>query len=111
MSDDRHQPSGRPADREISPLIGAVPVEGPPAILLALPWLFLVLLLAGPFALLLTIVVAMVAAVVLLAALAAIVASPVLLVRHVRAGRAPHAAPRPAKTTAPSPTTVSLPGF
>jgi hypothetical protein len=91
MSDDRHQ-SIHPADREISPLIGAVPVEGPPAILLALPWLLLVLLLAGPFALLATIVVALLAAALVIAALAAIVASPFLLVRHVRAVRARHTA-------------------
>jgi len=102
-------------DREISPLIGAVPVEGPPAILLALPWLSLVLLLAGPFALLATIVVA----VLVIAALAAIVASPFLLVRHLRAVRARHVAARehaePANPSAaagaPSPTSVSLPGY
>jgi hypothetical protein len=91
----RHQPT-RHADPEISPLIGAIPVEGPPAILLALPWLFLVLLLAGPFALLATIVVAMLAALLVIAAIAAIVASPFLLVRHLRADR-PHVEPLPAK--------------
>jgi hypothetical protein len=89
----RHQPT-RHADPEISPLIGAIPVEGPPAILLALPWLFLVLLLAGPFALLATIVVAMLAAVLIIAAVAAIFVSPFLLVRHLRAVRAGHAAER-----------------
>jgi hypothetical protein len=106
MRDDRHHPT---TDREISPLLGAVPVEGPPAVLLALPWLLLVLLLAGPFALLLTIAVAMVAAAAMLAAVAAIVASPVLLVRHLRAGRARRAEPRP--VTAPAPTSVTVPGF
>lgn len=120
MSDDRHQPTGRTMDREISPLIGAVPVAGPPAALLGLPWLFLVLLLAGPFALLATIVVALLAAVLVIAALAAIVASPFLLVRHLRAVRARHVAARehaeptnpPAATgRAPSPTSVSLPGY
>jgi hypothetical protein len=89
-----------PADREISPLIGAVPVEGPPAILLAIPWLFLVLLLAGPFALLATIVVALLAAALVIVAIAAILASPFLLVRHIRAVRARHNEPRPAKEPA-----------
>jgi hypothetical protein len=32
MSADRHQSTGRSMDRESSPLIGAVPVEGPPAV-------------------------------------------------------------------------------
>src|ERR1700754_1821924 len=111
----RHQHT-RHADPEISPLIGAIPVEGPPAILLALPWLFFVLLLAGPFALLATIVVAMLAVALVIAAVAAIVASPSLLVRHVRATQARHAAAREdaepekrpaAAGRAPSPTSVS----
>jgi hypothetical protein len=120
MSDDRHQPTGRTMDREISPLIGAVPVEGPPVILVAAPWLLLALVLAGPFALLITIVVAMLAAVLVIAALAAIVASPYLLVRHLRAVEARRAAarehtePENPPTVAgrhPSPTSVSLPGY
>jgi len=102
-------------DHEISPLIGAVPVEGPPAILLAVPWLFLVLCLAGPFALLATIVVAMLAVALVFCALAAIVASPFLLVRHVRAVRARRedAEPLPAKTAAAATgrRPISLPGY
>jgi hypothetical protein len=117
MRNDPHQPTGRTMDREISPLIGVVPVEGPPAILLAVPWLLLVLVLAGPFALLLTIVLAMLAAALIVAALAAIVASPFLLVRHLHAVRVRHAAePHPEKPAAvtgrvPSPTSVSVPGY
>jgi hypothetical protein len=94
----RHEPT-RHADPEISPLIGAIPVEGPPAILLALPWLLLVLLLAGPFALLATIVVALLVVALIVAAVAALVASPFLLVRHLRAVRA-NAEPAPAKEPA-----------
>jgi hypothetical protein len=117
MSIDRHQHIGN-EDHEISPLVGAVPVEGPPAILLALPWLLLVLMLAGPFALLATIVIAMLAVALVIAALAALVASPFLLVRHVRAVRARHAAER--EHAEPLPATeaavagrrpVSLPGY
>jgi hypothetical protein len=116
----RPQPTTRAMLREISPLIGAVPVEGPPVILLAAPWLLLALVLAGPFALLLTFVVALLAAVLDIAAIAAIAASPFLLVRHLRAVRARHAAAReraePENTPrvagrAPSPTSVSLPGY
>jgi hypothetical protein len=117
MRNDPHQTTGRTMDRELSPLIGVVPVEGPPAILLAVPWLLLVLVLAGPFALLLTIVLAMLAAALIVAALAAIVASPFLLVRHLHAVRARHAAePHSEKPAAvagrvPSPTSVSVPGY
>jgi hypothetical protein len=95
----RHEPT-RHADPEISPLIGAIPVEGPPAILLALPWLFLVLLLAGPFALLATIVVALLVVALIVAAVAALVASPFLLVRRLRAVRA-NAQPEPAPAKEP----------
>jgi hypothetical protein len=98
-------------DPELSALIGAVPVEGPPAILLAAPWLLLALVLAGPFALLFTFVVALLAAALVIAALAAIAASPFLLVRHLRAVRARHAASREAVGPAPTPTTVSAPGY
>jgi hypothetical protein len=112
----RHAPTGRTMDREISPLIGAVPIEGPPAILLAVPWLLLVLVLAGPFALLLTTVLVLLAAALVIAALAAIVASPFLLARHLRTVRArrEHVEATVAKEPAgvgrrPSPTSVSLP--
>jgi hypothetical protein len=39
---------------EIVPLVGFVPVAGPPAIFILAPWLALVLMLAGPFLLLVT---------------------------------------------------------
>jgi hypothetical protein len=42
---------------ETRPLIGVIPVAGPPVIVVAGPWLLLGLMLAGPFALLLTVVV------------------------------------------------------
>jgi hypothetical protein len=71
---------------EIVPLIGFVPVAGPPAVFVLGPWLFLVLMLAAPFAVLVTLVAVMVAAATVVAALAA---APYLLVRHYR-----HRAPR-----------------
>jgi hypothetical protein len=107
-----HSPTGHTMDREISPLIGAVPIEGPPAVLLAIPWLFLVLVLAGPFALLLTTVLVLLAAALIIAALAAIVASPFLLARHLRTVRArrEHVEKEPARVgRRPSPASVSLP--
>jgi hypothetical protein len=45
---------------EINPLIGAVPVEGPPVLLVLGPWIFLALMVAGPFAFLVVLVVAIV---------------------------------------------------
>jgi hypothetical protein len=74
---------------EIAPLIDCIPVDGPPLVFLLGPWLFLVLLLAGPFACLLAIVVSIiVTAAVLAAVTAAILAAPYLLVRHLRRHRA-----------------------
>ena len=85
MSDACHQSSrletaGAMLD-EIVPLIGAVPLYGPPLVFLAVPWLLCGLLLAGPFALLMTIVIALMAAGLLIVAIAA---APYLLVRQLR---------------------------
>jgi hypothetical protein len=77
---------------ELVPLIGFVPVGGPPVIFVLGPWLFLGLMLAGPFACLVALVVAMIVAATVLAALtAAVLGGPYLLVRHLRRARAPHA--------------------
>ena len=65
---------------------------GPPVVFLGAPWLFLALILAGPFAVLVTLVVALVAAAALVAGIAALLATPYLLIRrHV-------SIPRPAAT-------------
>jgi hypothetical protein len=76
---------------EIRPLIGAVVVAGPPVVFLAGPLTLGTLMLAGPFALLVTgllvVVAALVAAAALVALAGAIVAAPYLLVRHVREHR------------------------
>jgi hypothetical protein len=74
---------------ETIPLVGAIAGYGPPVIFLAGPWLLLGLVLSGPFAFLLALVVAMVVAATVLGALtAAIFAAPYMLVRHVRSVRA-----------------------
>ena len=59
-------------------------VYGPPVIFLAAPWLFLGLILSGPFALLLTLVLTFLAAIALVAAIGAILATPYLVVRKLR---------------------------
>jgi hypothetical protein len=89
------QPTFREFLKEILPRIFVVPVAGPPVILLLGPWLLLVLLVIPPAALLITLVLVVAVAAGLLVALGALVASPYLLVHHLRerhAARGPQAA-------------------
>lgn len=65
---------------EILPLVGVVPVAGPPVIFLV-PWVLIALMLTGPFLLLVTFALA---AVLLAIITAAVLAPPYLLVRHLR---------------------------
>jgi hypothetical protein len=82
-------PSFREMLAETIPLVGAIAGYGPPVIFLACPWLLLALVLSGPFAFLLVLVVAMVVVATILVALAAaIVGTPYLLIRGVRSYRA-----------------------
>ncbi len=71
-------------------LICFVAVAGPPVIFLAAPWLLLALLVSGPFALALTLVVALVAAAALVAGIGAIA---LLIARRLRTLRASLARP------------------
>jgi hypothetical protein len=71
---------------ETEPLTGTVPVYGPPLLLVGAPWLLFGLMLAGPFALLVTIVVALAVASILLGAI--LIAPYVLARRLLRAWRA-----------------------
>lgn len=84
--------SERPTFREILdevlPLIFFVPVAGPAAILLVGPLLLFVLLLIPPAAVLITLAVVPLLGAGLLLALGALIASPYLLVRHLRARHA-----------------------
>ena len=73
---------------ELIPLIDAVPGEGPPVIVLVGPWLLLVLMLCGPFAFLLILVVCMIVAATVLAFAVTLLAAPFLLVRRLRRHRA-----------------------
>jgi hypothetical protein len=83
-------PAHRPPPRSegidgFAPLIFAPAFYGPAAIFVLGPWMLLVLLLIGPAALLITFVLVVVVAAGLLVALGALLASPYLLVRHLRA--------------------------
>ena len=75
--------------QETEPLSGAVPVYGPPIALVAAPWLLIGLMLAGPFALLVTIVVAIVVAAGLVVLIGAILAAPFVLARRLLRVRNP----------------------
>jgi hypothetical protein len=79
--------SGEVVD-ETLPLVGAIPVYGPPVVLVAGPWVLLALMVAGPFALLFTLVLLVVAAAALVGLIGAILAAPYLLVRRLRGYRA-----------------------
>jgi len=72
------------AVEETEPLIGFIPGFGPPAVLILGPWVFLALLLAPPFAVLVTLVLLVVTAAAVVALIGTIVAAPFLLVRRVR---------------------------
>jgi hypothetical protein len=91
-------PTFTEAIAEITPLVDAVPGEGPPIILLAIGWVFLALMLAGPFAFLVTLVVAMVLVAAIVVALAvaivALVRAPGRLVRRARRATTRERAPR-----------------
>jgi hypothetical protein len=102
-SEERPFTSGHPtfAERliETVPLITAPAFFGPPVIFLLGPWLLLVLLMIGPVALLITFVILAAAAAGLLVALGALIASPFLLVRHLRARHQAAAPARPVKAS------------
>jgi hypothetical protein len=73
---------------ELVPLVDTIAGYGPPVIFLAGPWLLLGLMLSAPFAVLLTLIAAMLlaaaVAVALVAALVALVVAPYRLVRRAR---------------------------
>jgi hypothetical protein len=93
-SDARPAPTFGEMVDESLPLVGIVPGYGPPVVLLAGPWLLLALMLAGPFALLVTLVVLLAAAAAVVGLIGAILAVPYVLFRHLRGYRAGHASMR-----------------
>jgi hypothetical protein len=81
---------------ELLPVIDTVYVAGPPLVLAWTATVLFALMLAGPFALLVALVLVLVAAMAVVGLAAAILASPYLLVRHLRAHRAARVVSRPA---------------
>jgi len=69
---------------EVLPVIDAVYVAGPPVLVAWGGTVLFALMLAGPFALLVTFVVALAAAAALVTLAGAILATPYLLIRHFR---------------------------
>jgi len=91
---------------DVDPVVGTVFVAGPPVIPALTASVLFGLLLAGPFALLVVLAVAIAAAWALLALVCAILACPFLLVRHLRAHRADRVVSEPAPQPAPQLATV-----
>jgi len=79
---------------ETDDLVEFVPVAGPPVVLVLGPWVFLALMLAGPFAVLVAFVVMVFAATVLVGLTGALIASPYLLGRRLRGYRTRRASRR-----------------
>ena len=79
------RPTWADALAETVPIVDAPAFFGPPVIFVMGPWLLLVLLLIGPFALILTVLLVVAIAAGLLTVLVAAVAAPYLLVRHLHA--------------------------
>jgi hypothetical protein len=77
-------PTLRDEVAEIDPIIGTVFVAGPPVLIMWAGTVLFALMLAGPFALLVTLVIVFAAAAALVALAGAILASPYLLIRHFR---------------------------
>ena len=69
---------------DVLPVIGTVYVAGPPILLAWAGTVLFALMLAGPFALLVTLVAVFAAAAALVTLAGAILASPYLLIRHFR---------------------------
>lgn len=87
---DRGTLSARAMFDQIAPFFEAPAYFGPPVIFVLGPWLLFVLLLLGPFAALLMVLLVLAIVAVLVAALAVAIAGPFLLVRRLRAPRAAH---------------------
>ena len=74
-------------------LLCCMAIYGPPVVFLAAPWLFLALILSGPFALVITLVLGFVVTAIVVAGIAALLATPYVLVRRLRAAHRPLARP------------------
>jgi hypothetical protein len=97
MTSDSSSPKVAEMLGETLSLICFMAVYGPPVVFLAAPWLFLGLILSGPFALVVTLIVALLAATALVAGIGAILATPYLIVRRRRAANVSSARPAAAR--------------
>jgi hypothetical protein len=75
---------------DIVPVLATVWVAGPPVLVAWAGTVLLALMLAGPFAFLVTLIVVLVAAAALVTLAGAILATPYLLIRQLRAHRVRH---------------------
>jgi hypothetical protein len=75
---------------DIVPVFATVFVAGPPVLVAWAGTVLLALMLAGPFALLVTLIVVLIAAAALVMLAGAILATPYLLIRHLRGHRVRH---------------------
>lgn len=78
---------------QTAPMIDAPAFYGPPIIFVLGPWLLLVLLLIGPFALIVTVLLVLATVASLLAICVAVIACPYLLIRHRHAHGTVHEKP------------------
>lgn len=81
---------------DVLPVLDTVYAAGPPVLLVWTGTVLFALMLAGPFAVMVTLALALAAAAALVALAGAILASPFLLVRHVRRHRIALAEPQAA---------------
>jgi hypothetical protein len=86
---EQNSPSVADMLREATSLVCAVAFYGPPVLFFAAPWLLLGLMLMGPFALVVTLVVALFAAAALIAGIGALLATPILMIRSRRTAHVP----------------------
>ena len=89
MTSDETSPTAAAMLGDCLTLICFVALYGPPVVFLAAPWLFLALMLSGPIALIVTLVVALLAAAALLAGIGAVLLTPYLVIRAWRAADVP----------------------
>jgi hypothetical protein len=86
------KPQGSPtaADmlEETADLVCTMALYGPPVVFVAAPWLLLGLVLIGPFAVVVLLFVALLAAAALVVGIGALLMAPVLMLRRHRAARA-----------------------
>jgi hypothetical protein len=92
MSTTLPQSNRAPSIHELDGLLGFIPGAGPPAVLLVGPLVLFALAVAGPFLVIVTLAVAVFAVVAIVALAGLVLATPYLVVRHVRAAHVPRVA-------------------